>query len=197
MSVADANDGVYSAQAHTKSFSADRAEFVTRHLRRLSALAKHGFVAENAPGEYQIPANYLDMVGPADLQIKGPEVAVRVLDSRSLDAQTAHRGMTWLDDHLPGWKAPGEGEFGASVLAALQLRLSNLRTMGLVPNPLTALTRSDRATLLRIEVEDLFKDLGQSGQAVSFAREGERFVGVYEKRLSLGSETFAVIREAG
>jgi len=114
----------------------------------------------------------------------------------NLDAQVSSSGATWIDRQLLAHGVVANGGFGSEVRDAMDRRIDHLAKVGLARRHGTKVifARDLLNTLRKRELDAAAASISaETGLAHSTSSDGERIVGVYRRRLTLGSGRFAMI----
>jgi type IV secretory pathway VirD2 relaxase len=164
------------------------------HYVRLSSLS----AIEDVPAGSAVSIGPITRPDTGQGRPRRPEVGLRVLSRLSLEEQVRGDGATWLDRELVvrDKTVLALGGFGAAVRDALDRRAAHLVEQGL------AQRRGNRV----IFAQDLLgtltrRDLGRVSERIAaetglerrVLEEGDRFDGVYRRRVDLVSGRFALI----
>lgn len=194
--IARERGGFYSAADHRLARPTDRATFIERHVRRLEAMSREGACEGLGQGRFRIPEDYADTALRID-QVRQPggAVQIRVLDDRTLSEQVTAHGRTWLDTTLHRGPPSDVGSvgFGKGARDGLEQRAEHLRSLGIGSGHPFTLSPADMSRLQSQEIESLFQRLGSPGKAISLAKEGQRFSGVYLSKVHVAGLTYGVV----
>lgn len=194
--IAGERGGVYSAVDHRLARPTDRDTFIERHVRRLEAMSREAACEALGQGRFRIPEGYADAALRVD-QVRQPggSIQIRVLDDRAVSEQMTAHGRTWLDTtrHRLAPSEVGTFGFGKATREGLEQRAEYLRSLGIGSGHPFRLSPADMSRLQSQEIEALFQRLGSPGKAISLAKEGQRFSGVYLSKVHVAGLTYGVV----
>lgn len=190
---------IYSAERHKALIPSDRDNYIQMHVRRLEALRREGVVERTPGGDFHLPADYAERVRRIEGRGGRESAKLQVLDSHSLEKQSAYRGPTWLDRMASGGEDRSqlryEG-FGEEARVAWLKREETLKSLGLgVDAPDGFHTTTDwQKQLKRIERSDLLQKIERdTGRVPHIARDGDRVEGIFASRIHAADKTYALI----
>jgi len=183
--IAAAHGGLYSDALHAEVDPAARPAYREAHKRRLEALRRRGIVERLSDGAFAIPDDYLQRAASFEARSARVEIKSWI----GLEQQVEARGPAWIDDAT----THGEGQFGRALKGARRDRANFLGREG----------RDDPATLskdqrLRLNMAALASAGNRiaDGRTYMASAEGDRFEGVYERRVDLAQGRFAVLAKS-
>ena len=201
--VAERNGGRYDIDAHLKADPTARQTFAETHVRRLEAIRKvTGGLVREPDGRFVIGADYLDKaLAYEQREVARSPVRIEVLSTKSLEAQTRFKGVTWLDHELIEGNGPAyaTGGFGGEARNALRLRQQWLIEEGLATSaPAGQVVSKDvLVSLQRREFVQMTGDLSRAiAKPFTEARPGELIEGKLRQAVATGMGKFAVVERS-
>jgi len=189
LNISERFGGAYSDALHVDADPAATRAWRQGHVRRLEALRLVGIVERSGDGSWHVPQNFADRAVAHDASRSG-HLDIQVRSWLSLDEQTGHAGLTWLDTN-PELK-PGD-RFGN----ARRARLAFLEQKGWLETGAEAVGEALRHRLRTMEWRRAVSVLsGSTGRASVDLGPGDRFEGRFEKAIDLGQGRFAVVGNA-
>ena len=191
--IAAVNGGIYSDAHHKEDDPSSSAQYRAAHVRRLEALRRARIVERFNNGEWGIPDDYLDRAAAFDVA-QGGGVSVVVKSWIGLEDQIESLGPTWLDeaktvDHA----AHG---FGKDAADAKARRQAHLLTEGLLNDDGVMRDDAKAAMTARVLNKAGADIAATSGKTFRATAKGERFEGIYERPVNLGSGRFAMMAKS-
>jgi len=186
LNIAERFGGAYSDALHIDADPAATPAWRQGHVRRLEALRLAGIVERTGDGSWHVPQNFAERAIAYDATRTGRlDIAVR--SWLSLDEQTGHAGLTWLDTN----PEPKPGDLFGN---ARRARLAFLEQKGWLETGAEVVDEALRHRLRTMEWRRAVSVLsGSTGRAGVDLFPGDRFHGQFEKAIDLGQGRFAVV----
>jgi hypothetical protein len=189
LKIAERTGGKYSDALHVEADPAATPAWRQGHVRRLEALRLAGIVERNGDGSWHVPQNFADRAVAHDATRSG-RLDIQVRSWLSLDEQTGHAGLTWLDMNA-------EHKLGDRLESAWKARLAFLEQQGWLGTGAEEVDEVLRHRLRTMELRRAVSVLsGSTGRAGIDLVPGDRFEGQFEKAIDLGQGRFAVVGNA-
>ncbi len=189
LKIAERSGGMYSDALHVEADPAATPAWRQGHVRRLEALRLAGIVERTGDGSWRVPHNFADRAVAHDATRSG-RVDIQVRSWLSLDEQTGHAGLTWLDMNA-------EHKLGDRLEGAWKARLAFLEQKGWLGTGAEEVDEVLRHRLRTMEWQRAVSVLsGSTGRAGVDLVPGDRFEGRFEKAIDLGQGRFAVVGNA-
>ena len=186
LNIAERFGGAYSDTLHVEADPAATPAWRQGHVRRLEALRLAGIVERTGDGSWHVPQNFADRAVAHDATRSG-RLDVQVRSWLSLDEQTGHAGLTWLDtkaEHTPGDRLE----------EARRARLVFLEQKGWLGGDVVEVGETLRNRLRVMEWRRTVSTFSAStGRAAVELVAGDRFEGRFEKAVNLGQGRFALV----
>jgi type IV secretory pathway VirD2 relaxase len=186
LKIAGRTGGIYSDALHVEADPAATPAWRQGHVRRLEALRLAGIVERTGDGSWHVPQNFADRAVAHDATRSG-RLDIQVRSWLSLDEQTGHAGLTWLDmnaEHKPGDRLE----------IARRARLVFLEQKGWLETGAEEVDEVLRHRLRTMEWRRAVSVLSAStGRAVVDLVHGDLFEGRFEKAIDLGQGRIAVV----
>ena len=201
--VAAANDGHYTVDAHLLFDPRASEGFAETHVRRLEAMRRvMRSVERNPNGRWVVAPDHLERAAAfeARMAVDRP-VTVELMSSVPLDRLKTVNAATWLDRELTSAQplAVVDAGFGREVRSAQMARQAWLIEQELAeqisgriayrPDMLASLQQRELLTVAKRISEEL-------GKPFEEARQGDRIDGVFRRRVDLASGPFALIERS-
>lgn len=186
LKIAERFGGVYSDVLHIEADPASTPAWRQGHVRRLEVLRLAGIAERARDGVWHVPRNFADRAAEFDATRHG-RLDVQVQSWLSLDEQTAHAGLTWLD-------TDAEHKRGDRVARARRARLAFLEQKGWLSKGAKGVDEALRNRLRAMEWRRAVSMLsGSTGRTAMELAAGDRFEGRFERAIDLGQGRFAVL----
>ena len=201
--VAAANDGNYTIDAHLR-FDPNASEaFAETHVRRLEAMRRVMRSVDRKPdGQWVVGPDHLEQAAAFEARLATDRpVTVELLSNVPLDRLKTINAATWLDRELTTAEPLPlrDGGFGREVRSALITRQAWLIEQELAeqvsgriayrPDMLASLQQRELLTVAKRISDEL-------GKPFEEARQGDRIEGVFRRRVDLASGRFALIEKS-
>ena len=189
LNISERFGGAYSDALHVDADPAATPAWRQGHVRRLEALRLAGIVERNGDGSWHVPQNFADRAVAHDARRSG-RLDIQVRSWLSLDEQTGHAGLTWLDMNA-------EHKLGDQLEGAWRGRLAFLEQKGWLGTGAEEVDEAVRHRLRTMEWRRAVSVLsGSTGRTGVDLVPGDRFEGRFEKAIDLGQGRFAVVGNA-
>jgi len=189
LNIAERFGGAYSDELHNEADPASTPAWRQGHVRRLEALRLAGIVERSGDGSWHVPHNFADRAVAHDATRSG-RLDIQVRSWLSIDEQTGHAGLTWLDMNA-------EHKLGDRLEGAWKARLAFLEQKGWLGTGAEDVDEVLRHRLRMMEWRRAVTVLsGSTGRASVDLVPGDRFEGQVEKAIDLGQGRFAVVGNA-
>lgn len=201
-SIAGANGGVYSIDAHERSDPRSTEAYRQAHVRRLEALRRANIVARRPDGAWLVPEDFLERAAAFEARANARSpVRLTMLSYLPLERLVAADGATWLDHQLVHGDegSMSNAGFGHVVREALDRRRAYLIGEGFAQMEAGRVTyREDILTELRQrELRRVAAALSGDLEKTFVAPERSgRIEGVYRRPIKLASGKFALIEKS-
>lgn len=202
LSIADKNNGIYSAAEHLKSINPHKLPegvtpqtVVDNHIKRLNSLESKGIVTKLENDTFKIPKDYREQI--QNQRGNNNFVQVKLESLHDLKQQTDEKALTWIDKELTTHKPVPDGVVKNEFDKAKEARIETLCQLGLAEKTASGVTFSPdfEKQLYKMQMDEVGRRLPKEYGGIVAIEPDSGFTGKIKEIKQLPSGSHLVISD--